>query len=69
MSKVNAQQMREIARKIQQCIPGKGFALVVYDFGSGLRDFSYISNSQRQDMIATFEALIAKWKNENPKNN
>jgi hypothetical protein len=69
MGKVNAQRMNEVANVIKQRIPGKGFALVVFDFGDGLRDFSYISNAQRTDMIATFEALILKWKNETPKKN
>lgn len=62
--------MRDIAEDIKKHLPpGKGFALVVYDTGEGLRPFNYISNTRRQDMIETFEALIIKWKNENPKNN
>jgi len=61
---VNAQKMREVAQKIKEELPGKGFALVVFDFGEGMRDFNYISTGQREDMIATFEALLLKWKNQ-----
>ena len=66
---INAQKLKEVADLIKQEVPGFGFALVVFDFGDGLRDFRYISNAQRKDMIGTFEALITKWKNENPINN
>lgn len=67
---MNAQQMREVGDLLKKNLPpGKGFALVVFDMGSDVRPFNYISNAQREDMIATFEALLIKWKNENPKHN
>jgi hypothetical protein len=66
---LNAQKMKEVADLIKGELEGYGFALVVFDTGEGLRDFKYISNCERADMLATFEALVAKWKNEKPSNN
>lgn len=66
---VNAQKLKQIADLIKKEVPELGFALVVYEFGDHMREFRYISNSQRVDMIQTFEALIAKWKTENSINN
>lgn len=67
--KITAEIMRQAAVAVQPFFPGKGFALVAFDFGTGLRDFSYISNSQRTDMIATFEQLIIRWKNQKVRDN
>jgi hypothetical protein len=54
-----------IGEIIKEIIPQKaGFALVLFDFGGELREFKYISNAERPDMLAAFEALMIKWKNE-----
>lgn len=66
---INANDLKIVGDMIKGKIPGKGFALVVFDTGDDLREFRYISNCERKDMIATFEALIAKWKNHNDGNN
>jgi len=57
-------RLQEVAQKIKEELPDKGFALVVFDFGEGMRDFNYIGNSRREDMIECFEALLLKWKNQ-----
>lgn len=66
---INAQQLKEVADSIKKQIPGKGFALVVFDTGDTAREYRYISNCERADMIATFEAVIAKWKMHNNEDN
>jgi hypothetical protein len=58
-----------MGRHWRRSVPGLGFALVVFGFGDELRDFRYISNAQRADMIGAFDALLTKWKNESPKHN
>lgn len=55
--------MKMYAELIKNCIPEKmGFALILFDFGDELRDFKYVSNAHRSDMIAAFEQLVSKWK-------
>jgi hypothetical protein len=66
---INANDLKLVGDMIKGQIPGKGFALVVFDTSDDLREFRYISNCERADMIATFEALITKWKKHNDKNN
>lgn len=42
--------MRQLAKKIQQEIPGLGFTLLVFEFNDpGMSN--YIANAQREDMI------------------
>lgn len=66
---LNAQCMQLIGEIIKNVIPeGAGFALVVFDFGETLREFKYISNGQREDMISAFRELVAKWEMEAQKN-
>ena len=66
---LNAECMKLIGQIVKNVIPeGTGFALVMFDFGDTLREFKYISNGQREDMIGTFRALLAKWDHEAEKN-
>ena len=68
---ITPEVMRMYGELIKQSTPeGMGFALILFDFGDELRDFKYISNAQRTDMIACFEQLATKWKLEQslPKN-
>ncbi len=39
--------------------PGTGFALLIFDFGD-TGDLSWISNAERDDMIATMKDFIAR---------
>lgn len=66
---INAQQLKEAGDYLKKKFPEKGFALVVFDFGDTLREFRYISNAQRVDMIETFDALLAKWRGQNDQHN
>ena len=51
---------------IKNSLPqGIGFSLILFEFGDGLREFKYISNAERADMLATLESLVLKWKNDN----
>lgn len=54
--------MNDIGKIIGQAIrdakENMGFALFVFDFGEGGR-INYISNAQREDMLATLKAFIA----------
>lgn len=69
MAEINAQQLNEAANQLKEKFPGKGFALIVFDFGDQLREFRYISNAQRQDMIGALEAVLQKWKTFDEKGN
>lgn len=56
---IGGQQMRNLADKIQQEIPGLGFALFVFEFHTpGMAN--YISNSQREDMIAALKETLER---------
>lgn len=63
-------EMQALGKKLKEVLPkGKGFSLIVFDFGDGLREFQYISNGQREDMITSLDALLTKWKNQRDANN
>ena len=66
---VNAQQLKEAADLLKEKLPDLGFALVIFDFGDTMREFRYISNAQRKDMIGALEGVLNKWKNIDDKNN
>lgn len=69
VAEMNAQCMQLIGKVVENIIPdGAGFSLVIFDFGDTLRDFKYVSNAQREDMIATFRGLLAKWEMEAQRN-
>jgi hypothetical protein len=71
---INADKLNKIGDLIKNEAPGLGFSLIVFDFGDQnifgqLREFRYISNAQRIDMIGALEAMLNKWKNEKIENN
>ena len=47
----DAAKMREVGKSISEQLPGKGYALLVFDFGPETGPANYISNAQRSDMI------------------
>ena len=52
---------REVGRALAKEIPasqGYGFALIVFNLGPGGHS-TYVSNSQRQDMIAALKEMLA----------
>lgn len=54
------EQMNDVARAIDGALPaGKGFVLLVFDFGDG-GFMNYISNSERADMVRAMKEFIAK---------
>ena len=59
---ISAEKMREVAKGIQQQLPGKGFALLVFDVNSDDYVTQYISNGEREDMIIALEEVLARWK-------
>ena len=46
-------------RVIKESKENQGFALFIFDFGTNGR-INYISNAQREDMLATLKEFIAK---------
>lgn len=66
---MTAQQMKEAADLLKASFPNMGFALIVFDFGDTMREFRYISNAERKDMIGALEGVLNKWKNIDDKNN
>jgi hypothetical protein len=66
---INAQRLKEVGDLLKTELKGLGFSLVVFEFGEDLREFRYISNARREDMIGTHEALLLKWKGEKPEHN
>lgn len=49
-----------LARPLAQALPeGVGFALLLFDFGSG-GNMAYVSNANREDMLAAQQEMIAK---------
>ena len=51
--------MNEVAKALDQVFKGCGWTLLVFDWGDKGR-MNYISNAQRQDMIACMKEFIAK---------
>lgn len=66
---INAQKLKEVADLVKGQVEGKGFALVVFDTDDAAREYRYISNCDRADLISTFEAMLTKWKNQKDENN
>lgn len=54
--------MQMIGDVLNTVLPEKmGFALVLFDFGEGIRECRYVSNGQREDMIGAFRTFLNKW--------
>lgn len=52
--------LKDIGRIIKGALPpGKGFALMIFDYGENGNMF-YISSGQRQDMIKAMEEFIER---------
>lgn len=69
VGEITPEIMKMYARILTEVLPeGVGFSLLLFDFGDTLREFKYISNAQRGDMIESFRALLAKWDHEAEKN-
>jgi hypothetical protein len=55
--------MKLLAIHLKNIIPDNvGFSLLIFEFGEGIREFKYVSNAQRVNLIATYEQLVARWK-------
>lgn len=53
-------QAREIGRVIASALPaGKGFTLLLFDFGEG-GEMTFISNGNRADVVEALRELIGK---------
>jgi hypothetical protein len=53
--------LQNAARELSRRFPGKGFALLVFDFGDDPeRQLTYISNAQRPDIIKSMQEWIAR---------
>lgn len=62
--------MNLIGKLLETSLPeGMGFSLILFDFGDGLREFKYVSNAQRSDMLETLQSLVLKWKYEQTNKN
>ncbi len=66
---MNAQKLNEVGDLLKKELPGMGWSLIVFDFGDTMREFRYISNAQRSDMIEALEAVLNKWKNQKTTDN
>lgn len=61
MNQIGGAEMRELATKVKQQIPGLGFALIVFEVNKpGMSN--YISNCQREDMIKALEETVLRLK-------
>lgn len=50
--------MYALAKTIEECFPGIGFCLFMFDFGDKGR-MNYVSNAKREDMITAMKEFIA----------
>lgn len=60
MSNVSAQRLQEVARIIENELPGLGFSLQVFPL-EAKGEIQYISNASRDSMREALAALLAKW--------
>lgn len=59
-----------IAKAIKDCDTNYGFALLVFPFGHGAdHRINYISNANREDMLATMKEFIARVEGRHVENN
>lgn len=57
----DAKKMRDIAQRVADELPGKGFCLLVFEFDQpGLAN--YISNADRESMIQGLEETVRRLK-------
>lgn len=57
---VDGQKMRDLAKMVENEIPGIGFAILVFDFNEpGMSN--YISNARREDMINSLKETVARF--------
>ena len=58
---IDAKKMREVAQKVADELPGKGFCLIVFQFDQpGMAN--YISNADRESMILGLEETVKRLK-------
>ena len=58
---VGALKMNQVARVIQEALPGLGFALFVFQFNV-VGVANYISNANRESMITALEETLSRFK-------
>ena len=59
---VDKQRMKMIGDVLSTILKGKGFALLVFDFGDEPKMANYISNAKREDMEKALEETLKRWK-------
>lgn len=59
---VDKQRMKMIGDVLTTILKGKGFALLVFDFGDQPKMANYISNATREDMEQALEETLKRWK-------
>jgi hypothetical protein len=58
-------QANDLAKRLQSALPNNiGFALLLFDFGPG-GTMSYISNGNREDMMAALRELLDNMEKDN----
>lgn len=59
---IDRQKMKLLGDMLSAALQGKGFALLVFDFGDQPKMANYISNAKREDMEQALEETLNRWK-------